>query len=325
MDVSFIIPARNEQDTLKYTVENLYKTVTRHSFEIIVVDDDSDEELSRHLDPSLEVVYLRNPTRLGVAKSRNIGARRASGDLLVFLDAHVCLAPGWLDAVEREDELLAHGLLTPATFVIRDLTQFVTLATELRAPWLVRLMTMRPGSRRIYYGYFMTPLPTSQTLANFTRRSRDAFTIPIAGSAALCVRKDVFFRLGCFEDELAGFGGQEDAELCMRCWTFGYWVAVVPSVYCFHYAARRRYRIDYHATPFHSTYYDQSVENALRVLYLHLPDDQFQSLLDVYRGHPGFKPDLEAVLTARLDERKAFIRETRIHDAGWLLRRLTRV
>lgn len=330
MDVSFIIPARNEQDTLTYTVANLYKTVPPRSFEVIVVDDNSDDDLSKHLDPSMKVVYLRNSERLGVAKSRNVGARKAAGDLLVFLDAHVCFAPGWLEAVYRERELLANGLLAPATFIIDDFAQFLALATELRRPWPVRLLALS-RFKRILYGYYMTPLPTPQSLPNFTRRSSDAFTVPIVGSAALCVRRELFFRLGCFEDELGGFGGREDAELCMRCWSLGGWVVVLPSIHCFHFTARRRHRIDYDSKPFHSAYHepglydDQGVENALRLLYLHLPDKEFQGLLDVYKDHPGFKPDLDGVLTTRLKQRKEFITDRRIHDYRWLLRRMSRV
>lgn len=324
MDVSFIIPARNEQDTLRYTVANLHKTVTTRSFEVIVVDDASDEDLSEHVEPSDEIVYLRNSRRLGVAKSRNIGARKAQGELLVFLDAHVCFAPGWLEAIYRQKDLLASGILAPATFVLEDFEPFRTLSRELRTPWSVRVMA-RPVFGRVYYGYSMTALPAPQTLANFHKRSSAAFTIPIAGSAAMCVTKDLFFGLGAFEDELDGFGGQEDAELCMRCWSFGHWVAVVPSIHCFHFKARRKHRIDYASRPFHLEYYEQSVENALRVFYLHLPDDDFRRVLDVYANHPGFHPDLSTVLTDHLRERKALAETRRVHDHHWLLRRLSRV
>ena len=323
MDVSFIIPARNEQATLRYTVANLYKTVTQATFEVIVVDDDSDEDQSRRLEPATGVVYLRNARRLGVARSRNVGARVAKGDVLIFLDAHVCFARGSLEALCREKELLAHGLVTPATVVVRDFEDFVALSSELRVPWRLRWRAARGGYE--YYGYVMTPLPTPQTRPNFIRRSRDLFTVPIAGSAALCVKRDLFFALGGFEDELGGFGGHEDAELCMRSWTCGYWVAVVPSIRCFHYAPRRGYHVDYRRRPFHSAYYEQSVENALRVFYLHLPADAFQELLAVYGGHAGFTPDLTSVLTKALDERKRRIDTRRIHDYRWLLRRLSRV
>jgi GT2 family glycosyltransferase len=325
MDVSFVIPARNEQHTLRYTVANLYRTMTRRSFEIVVVDDHSDEPLSRHLDPARKVVYMRNAERLGVAKSRNIGARAAGGDLLVFLDAHVCFAPGWLDAVYREEKLLHNGIVTPATVRIRDFAQFRVLSTEPWAPRSIAPGPLRGRRKRVYYGHVMSPLPTPTTLRNFTRKSREAFTVPIAGSAALCVSRDLFFRLGGFEDELAGFGGYEDTELCMRSWSLGYWVAVIPSIQYVHFKAHSAGRIDFHARPFYSAYYEQHVENALRIFYLHLPDPVFQELLDVYKDHPGFTPDLERVVTSRLRQRKEIINGKRVHDYRWLLRRIYRV
>jgi glycosyltransferase involved in cell wall biosynthesis len=322
MDVSFVIPARNEQHTLRYTVANLYATLTRHSFEIIVIDDDSAEPLSGHLDPDRRVVYLRNRERLGVAKSRNIGARQARGDLLVFLDAHVCFAAGWLEAVYREEGLLRNGILTPAMVRIEDLAQFRALSTTLEDATVAE--GVAPGSRQVHYGYFISPLPTPAVLKNFARPSRDAFTVPVAGGAALCVTRELFFRLGAFEDELAGFGIYEDVELCMRAWSFGHWVAVMPSVQCVHFKARRSSPIDYRSRPFH-TAHDQSVENALRVYYLHLPDRDFEELVGLYKDHPGFTPDLQSVVTDSLKQRKGFIRDGRVHDWRWLQRRLYRV
>jgi GT2 family glycosyltransferase len=289
------------------------------------VDDASDEELSRHLDPGIDLVHLRNTVRLGTARSRNIGARHGTGDLLVFVDAHVCFPAGWLDAVCREEALLAHGVLAPSTFNIVDHAQFRALALELKPPPLVRLMSVGGVFNRIAYGYYKTPLPAPRTLPNVTRKFAGAFTVPIVGGAALCVRRDVFFRLGGFEDELGGFGAYEDEELCMRCWAFGSWVAVLPSIRCFHFKARPSRAIEYRSRPFHSSYYDQSVENALRVLYLHLPEDVFRGILDVYKDNPGFAPDLNAVLTDRLERRKSFISANRIHDYRWLQRRMCRV
>ena len=324
MDVSFVIPARNERNTLRYTIENLYKTVTRHSFEIIVVDDDSSEPLCGYLDPARKVVYLRNTERLGVAKSRNIGAREATGDLLMFLDAHVCFAAGWLDAVYREQRLLTNGILTPTMVRIQDLAEFRALSSNLWTPWSLARRALRRSPRQVHYGYFMSPLPTPVVLKNFARQSSGPFTVPIAGGAALCVTRELFFRLGAFEDELAGFGIYEDVELCMRAWSFGHWVAVMPSIQCVHFKARPSSPIDYRSRPFH-TAHDQSVENALRVYYLHLPDRDFDELVGLYKDNPGFRPDLKSVLTSRLKQRKDIFNGRRVHDYRWLLRRMSRV
>jgi glycosyltransferase involved in cell wall biosynthesis len=48
-----------------------------------------------------EVVVVREPARCGPARARNLGARRASGDLLVFVDADVLVHADALARMER--------------------------------------------------------------------------------------------------------------------------------------------------------------------------------------------------------------------------------
>jgi glycosyltransferase involved in cell wall biosynthesis len=48
-----------------------------------------------------EVISLRNNEPVGVARSRRHGAEIASGDFLVWLDAHMTFAPDWLPRMMR--------------------------------------------------------------------------------------------------------------------------------------------------------------------------------------------------------------------------------
>jgi hypothetical protein len=111
----------------------------------------------------------------------------------------------------------------------------------------------------------------------------------------------------------------------MRCWLYGHWVAVVPGVSCFHYRPRRAHRIDYGAAPFRLEYYEGSMENALRLFYLHLPDEEFTRLVEHHAHVPGFAPNLTTLLTDSLEERRQMLSKRRLHDYGWLLRRMSRV
>ena len=43
------------------------------------------------------VKLLRSNRRLGAARARMLGAARATGDVLVFMDAHCECHPGWLE------------------------------------------------------------------------------------------------------------------------------------------------------------------------------------------------------------------------------------
>lgn len=62
-------------------------------FQIILVDDASErtylkEELDEAIAKLDRVQILRNPTRTGLVGARLMGAKQATGDVLVFLDAH---------------------------------------------------------------------------------------------------------------------------------------------------------------------------------------------------------------------------------------------
>jgi GT2 family glycosyltransferase len=93
--ISFLITARNEsQSVLNTTIVGLLETTAQHPREIIVIDDGSDVPVA-FMDP--EVRLIRNDEPIGVSRSRRFAASLASGDVLVWLDAHMTFAPDWLD------------------------------------------------------------------------------------------------------------------------------------------------------------------------------------------------------------------------------------
>lgn len=85
---------------IKRTPPNLLK-------EVILVDDCSDlkelESLKRELEEKLDlessnkVQIIRNKDREGLIRSRVYGARKAIGDVLVFLDSHIEVNQEWME------------------------------------------------------------------------------------------------------------------------------------------------------------------------------------------------------------------------------------
>jgi len=93
--ISFLITARNEsQPVLEATIDGLLETTARHPREIIVIDDGSDVPIA-FMHPEMRVI--RNEVPIGVSRSRRHAASLASGDVLVWLDAHLTFAPDWFD------------------------------------------------------------------------------------------------------------------------------------------------------------------------------------------------------------------------------------
>jgi glycosyltransferase involved in cell wall biosynthesis len=84
--ISVIIPTYNRADMLTRAVESvLAQTYT--DFELIVVDDGSDDDTADRLDAFKDRISIIRQERQGVSAARNAGIAAAIGDLLAFLDS----------------------------------------------------------------------------------------------------------------------------------------------------------------------------------------------------------------------------------------------
>jgi poly-beta-1,6-N-acetyl-D-glucosamine synthase len=99
--VSIIIPGKNEGENIYKLVQSL-QLQTYRNFEIIVVDDGSDDNtpmIGRSLEQSGLINYFfRNEVRGGKASAANLGFRASKGDIIVHLDADCTMEP---DAIEN--------------------------------------------------------------------------------------------------------------------------------------------------------------------------------------------------------------------------------
>ncbi len=99
--VSIIIPVFGQTAvTLK-----CLKAIERHTrglaYEVIVVDDNSDERTRLLLDQVRGIRLIHNDVNLGFVHSCNRGARAAEGEYLVFLNNDTEVTHGWLSAMLR--------------------------------------------------------------------------------------------------------------------------------------------------------------------------------------------------------------------------------
>jgi cellulose synthase/poly-beta-1,6-N-acetylglucosamine synthase-like glycosyltransferase len=93
MKASVVIPAYNATDTIENTLSALEEQ-TEKDFEVIVVDDGSADD-TREIVARYPVKLLAQDHR-GPAAARNLGARAAKGDILVFTDSDCTPAKTWL-------------------------------------------------------------------------------------------------------------------------------------------------------------------------------------------------------------------------------------
>lgn len=104
--VSVVIPARNEAERIGDVVAAvLAQRPQGRDVEVVVVDDGStDETAARAREAGARVLALSRPNGGSPAAARNRGARAASGDPIVFMDADCLPADGWLRALLEAHE-----------------------------------------------------------------------------------------------------------------------------------------------------------------------------------------------------------------------------
>jgi glycosyltransferase involved in cell wall biosynthesis len=115
--VSVIVPTHNRLSLLKQTLAYLDRqTYPSHDYEIIVVDDGSDDGTTDYLHQlslKKELRYLTQEQK-GPAAARNAGVHIAKGEVIAFTDDDCLPEPNWLAALTESyrkspDQLVAVG------------------------------------------------------------------------------------------------------------------------------------------------------------------------------------------------------------------------
>ncbi len=207
-EVTLVIPTRNRVDSLWHTLAALSRQsfpVSR--FEAVVVDDggtDGSVQLIGNFAAPYALTVTSTGRPAGAAAARNLGAARAAGRLLVFLDDDIEASPGLVAAHVRAHDAGANvttGYLPPS---VGGRSGFFQIA--LRGWWEAMFAAMRqPGHRYTF---------------------RDLLTGNCAIDASL------FRQAGGFDDRLAC---HEDYELGARLIECGASFQFVEDAWGFHH------------------------------------------------------------------------------------------
>jgi GT2 family glycosyltransferase len=248
-EVSVVIPALNEGDYLRRTVEQVRATLPPRG-EIVVVDDGSADGCCDFLRAAPGGVRLLEPSpmRLGVSGARNKGAAAAAGEIVVFLDGHVDMRAGWLDSLCAAARDPSVGAVGPGIAVMGrpDCCGWGMRYHDaaLGIEWLPAPPGVPPGE----------PPPAVAMLAG----------------ACIAVRRDLFDAVGGFDEGLVRWGS-EDAELSLRLWMAGYEQRIVPDVTIDHlFRERHPYAVDWAGILY----------NQLRVAFVHFTQERIRRVIE---------------------------------------------
>jgi GT2 family glycosyltransferase len=197
--ISVIIPTYNRRVILKKCLNNLSaQTLPSNEFEVIIVDDASDDgtaEMVADLSTPYQLRYIPLSQRTGPGGARNVGIRAAQAELIVFLDSDLVPAP----------ELLAAHLAIHAEHTNRIGHGPVIHTTDLDNP--------------------------TATPMKVTDISRAFFA-----TGNVSVRKEHLLAAGLFDEDFREYGW-EDLELGRRLRRLGLEAVPVPEAKGWHYKA----------------------------------------------------------------------------------------
>jgi len=280
--LSVVVISLNEGESLHRTVDNLRDTLPAQS-EIIVVDDGSTDGSVGFLSDGYAAVTLLRPVRrLGVAAARNFGASHARGDILVFSDAHVLVAPGWADPLL---EVLARpevGAVAPS------------------------ISAMRPAAVECT-GYGQKWHDASLTVGWLGPQGTEPYPVPLLCGCFLALRRDVFTEVGGFDSGMVLWGA-EDSELSIRLWTLGYECWVAPSVNVQHaFRARFPYEVKW----------EPVLHNRFRLASIHFGPRRLLRVVERLKQYDEFAAASVRLLSGDLAPRSTQLRSLRRYDDDW--------
>lgn len=271
---SIIIPTKNGLDLMRNLMESLKKT-TYQNFDVIIVDNGSDDQNALAYFDECEATVLRIPSPpegFSFAHIVNAGVRAAKSEFVVLLNNDTEVrSPGWLSQMIGYSKMVGVGAVGARLLYGDGLVQHAGITHGLHEGMAGHSFKLRPEWD---LGYLQ--------LAKTTRE--------VSGVTAACllVRREVFLKIGGL-DEVNFRVAYNDVDFCYRLIDAGYACIQCGSAELFHYEGKTR------------GFQDNPVEEAaMRRKYgrrrdpfynpnLSLDDEQFnisRTHVPVYSGEP---------------------------------------
>lgn len=103
MKISVVISVYNEEKRIKKTLDAIYNN-TEIPYEVIVVDGGSCDATKKIIRKYFKNVVVYDNPRRNAAAGRNIGIRRAKGDIIAFTDGDCIVDSKWIENIRKTFE-----------------------------------------------------------------------------------------------------------------------------------------------------------------------------------------------------------------------------
>ena len=222
--ISIIIPSKDNFDILKRCIESLVTITEYKNYEIVLVDNGSnDDNKAKYTELAVKynINYYYDKMEFNFSKMCNIGAQKAKGSYLLFLNDDIEILHGdWLSRMVGHAELDHIGavgakLLYPGGDMIQH----------------AGVLEIANGPVHAFIGC------SDENLYYFGRTRLDYNWLAVT-AACLLINKEKFNQIGGFDENLAV--AYNDIDLCFKLVEAGYYNVVRNDVKLYHHESVSR-------------------------------------------------------------------------------------
>ncbi|XP_064362311.1 polypeptide N-acetylgalactosaminyltransferase 15 isoform X3 [Dromaius novaehollandiae] len=206
--------------TLLRTVHSIMDTAPKAFLKDIILVDDLSQQgplksaLSEYISKLDRVKLIRSNKRLGVIRGRMLGAARATGDVLVFMDSHCECQKGWLEPLLARLSSNRNSVVSPVIDVMDWKTfQYYHSAGLLRGVFDWKL------------DFHWEPVPDHEEKVRQSPIS--PIRSPVVAGAVIAMDRHYFQNTGAYDSDMTLWGA-ENLELSIRTWLCGGSVEIIP-------------------------------------------------------------------------------------------------
>ena len=228
MDLSICIVSFKARDLLQESLRSIYATIGKLSFEIIVVDNCSEDgtvEMLKSEFPTVQLIV--NDENTGYTRPNNQAMRVSKGRYLVIINPDTLVKPGAFETLAAFlDSHPEAGIVGPKVLNRDGTLQKQCRRSEAR-PWdafcyFSGLSRLYPHDKR-FAGYLMTYLDE-----DLTHEAQ-----AVSGSCMM-IRREVIEQIGFLDEDF--FAYQEDSDFCRRARLAGWKIYYNPAAQIVHFA-----------------------------------------------------------------------------------------
>ena len=203
MKVSIVIPVLDNLDLTKQCIESIWKNTELAAFELIIIDNGSQEETKKYLQ-SLNATLIRNDENQGFTKAINQGIEVSQGQYIFVLNNDTILYPDWLPRLTAAfDESV--GAVGPVSNYVMGKQKVAVGRKDVLPEKIHQLVSLKKGE-------------TAETdlLIGF----------------ALMISRDAWKKVGKLDERF--FAGSDDLDYSLRLRMAGYTLKIALDTFVYH-------------------------------------------------------------------------------------------